>query len=202
MNIQLGVCCRKLWLAGCVVILFGGCTTSMKMSPADVATVDPDSGIVFGSILITVAESSWSWNKRFVESREYTFLIEEQYDSVFGMMFAPGTNPHKKKYTVEVKPGQEEYVFLKLPSGSYRVLRMYQGGMQTYSQLVGRFTVSPGETVYIGRLVLVITPASRFPEPNEFSYRFDDAQDQTVATLKKDYAGQLTKITKRLAVPK
>jgi hypothetical protein len=99
-------------------------------------------------------------------------------------------DPHLKDSSITAEERGEEAVFVtKMLAGEYRFVRLDHGKL--YADIDVPFMVQPAKTVYIGRLVI------EFPDERltgglwgtgtKFSYRVEDAKEQTLASLENTY---------------
>jgi len=173
------------------LVLLAGCVTSSKMPPKKVEQLKPNEGRVIGSVLLTVPTekdpSSWAWLQgRKAES--FTYELSIQAPSLL-------PNPFAKTYVVVAKIGKEEHFVMKLPAGEYEFKEMKQRGFSNLASYIGRrFTVPAGVTSYAGRLVVAFP--ERLVGGTAFAWQVDDAQNQTIASLKETYGDVFTNVVK------
>lgn len=160
---------RILMLAACGLIFYFmfGCATPMQMPVEDLSQIGRNEGIVVGSVLI-------KGGRDILGRKDYTLEVG-------------GMEPHLKNFAIDVKRNGEEAVFVtKMLAGEYRFAQLIMTGFSTYDPdlLDVPFTVHPGKTVYIGRLVITF---SGDVTDSVFLIRVDDAREETLASVEKTH---------------
>lgn len=158
----------------------------MNSTSEELRNPGEDEGIVFGSLIINVAksteeESGWAFLKGQVAAdATYEALIWER-----------GNNPLKKSYLLLVTPEIEEYFVRKLPAGDYEIREIRKKGLSTLVVHIGAtFTVTPGQTVYIGRLAVQLPHRITMGSPVRM--KVVDAQIDTTAKIGTEYGVDLS----------
>lgn len=159
---------KKLFVFLCAMIIISGCAKSLQMPVQECANIDPNEGIVVGSVLVKGGKDLFgrtSW-----------------------LLHVEGMDPDLKYFSIDVKRGGDEAIFVtKMLAGKYHFSRLQQPITSTFEFDVDvPFTVYPEKTVYIGRLVI------EFPEGlinigTPISYSIEDAKDQTLASAEKTH---------------
>lgn len=133
--------CTK-YLALLATLLVSGCatTTTMQMSPEELGRLQPNEGIVLGSVHI-------KGGKDLLGRTKWT-LAAKRLDN---------SGP---EYSIQAhREGNEEFFISRMEGGDYRIYRLYQGGFSSFSSSPNiQFNVEPGKTKYLGRLVIEFPP--------------------------------------------
>ncbi len=180
-----------------LVLLLSGCAPSLKMSHDKLSNLEPGYGVVFGSVLIRIADSSDAKDPNYNESLNNTdwyIPVHEITDSVIPTAMLPFP-----EYSIKATAGGDEVPFAaKLPVGRYHFGDISEEGFGAYRAafLNTSFNVSEGATTFIGRLLLTVSNDSAsirnyIGTSSKFWIRADiaieDAQDEAVARMKNKY---------------
>jgi hypothetical protein len=155
----------------------------METPVAELSQIEEDHGVVVGSILITG------------RGKKNIFgLVQRWTLDVSGYK-----NPEITGYSIEVL-GEEEKIFVtEMPAGEYYFGELRIGN--AYSHLNQRFTVHPGKTVYLGRLLI------EFPGRGlGFLFKVEDAKEETLAAAEQTYGNVVrnvvTDLMGKITVPR
>jgi len=75
------------------------------------------------------------------------------------------------------REGDEEFWAVRMAAGSYRIYKLYQEGFSTFLGLTDiQFTVDPGKTKYLGRLVIEFPPGL-LAAATRFTVAIEDGKD-------------------------
>jgi hypothetical protein len=192
---------RRIILLSCLLILTLGCAASMKMSASDVGQLQPNEGVVFGSLLIKALPAEdgstsmltglggKTWSANVVDTRKSPM----EYD-------LKGADAY-----IKAREGEEAPFVTKLLAGEYVFVDMVSPSIMGTLRAPIRvpFRVHPGKTTYIGRLLIEMpqkmdVKVPGIPQGMNYSVRVEDAQQSTVALLKKDYGEIFAKVGKDL----
>ncbi len=190
---------RENWFSGVartllifIVLSVAGCA-SMNSSREELQSVAAGEGIVVGSVLIKVAKESGQSSGLFQGSK-----AEELNYSV--AIAQSGLNPFKETYELPVSPGKETYFVKKLKAGDYQILNLTPAGlfaMQVSFGIKLNFKVLPGETNYIGHLVIELPARIRPGSP--FNFAMENDKEAAQAHLRDNYPSLSEKIVVRIA---
>lgn len=116
------------------------CATTMQSSPEDLKKLQANEGIVTGSVQIKggkdlIGRTKWKLAVIPVDGKRSEYQLEAHRD------------------------GKEELFTAKMIAGKYLISKVYQDGFSTFVSYVNiQFSVEPGVTKYIGKLLI------EFPE--------------------------------------
>ena len=164
---------KKLLILLCVMIMVSGCatSTSMQMPVQECAHIDRTEGIVVGSVLM-------KGGKALLGHKSYRLVVK-------------GMDPDLKNFSVDVKRDGNEVIFVtKMPAGQYCFTRLYPRFSNVYDPINVAFVVRPGQTVYIGRL-LIEYPEGLITAHTYFSVSVEDAKDQTLASVEETHGNMM-----------
>ena len=123
-----------------VALLLSGCATTMQMPPEELKKLQPNEGVVIGSVQIKGGKDLLGrtrWN-----------LVAKRND-----------NAGSEYSMVAHREGNEEYFTTRMAAGEYRIYKMYQDGFSKFtSPLNVQFKVETGKTKYLGKLVIEFPP--------------------------------------------
>lgn len=176
------------WIQAIGLLLLAGCsTTSLDMSDRPIEPPGPGWGIVVGSVLVEAEDDppdSW-WNRTFGRNAE-GFTYEFQIVRIEWTDRKGGSHPYAEQYRLEVKPKVERTFVSRLPVGNYLIKTFRHEGLSAIGgDLEVKFTVEPGRTQYLGRLILDVPRRVSFGTP--YTFRIANARDTAVAALRQRY---------------
>lgn len=163
--------------------LLTGCANSLDMSDRQLSRVEPNEGLVIGSILVDAHEvPSRSWTTSLFGRKAAGFTYD--FEIVHVTETDPqGEFPYADRYELEVEPGVERTFMARLKAGDYLIKRFHHEGLSAMGGGVGvLFSVDPGMTQYVGRLRLSLP--ERVTLGTGFTFRVENAHDETVAAVK------------------
>ncbi|MBA5865472.1 MAG: hypothetical protein GDA67_02115 [Nitrospira sp. CR1.3] len=183
--------CRQrrwaVWMLS-LLVLAGCATPSFDMSDGSIEPVGPDGGIVIGSVLVQAdQESPDSWYNQWFGRKAAGFT----YD--FEIVRAQTIDPDKAgryadRYELDAKPKEERIFVARVAAGNYLIRTFRHEGMSAMGgQLDVRFSVAPGKTHYIGRLILDVPRRVTLGSP--YTYKVEDARETTLAVVQKRQPG-------------
>lgn len=143
-----------------------GCATTMQMSPEELNKLQPNEGIVIGSVHIRGGKDilgRTKWNLA-AKKTDYT-----------------GT-----EYSIQAhREGEEEFFAVRMVAGDYRFYKLYQEGFSTFISFTNiRFKVESGKTKYLGRLVIEFPPEF-ITVMTQFKIAIEDNKEQALVTVTK-----------------
>jgi len=96
--------------------------------------------------------------------------------------------PSASEYKIQAsRDGAEEFYATKLPAGQYYFARLYQTGFSTFqTQINIQFTVEPGKTMYIGRVVVEF-PSGVLTVGTPFQLRIEDDRVAAIDNAKRRF---------------
>ena len=161
----------KLYFTFFLLLLFSGCATSMKMVSAELQNLEPNEGIVIGSIMIKEGKDLLSRNKWELGASNIKTGSSLLFD-----------------YSIEAKSGEDEVVFAaKMPAGDYRFWQLRQTGFSAFHlQTDIGFKVQPNKTVYLGRLKIEFAPSLIYVG-TEVKFEVEDVKKSTLVRANKKY---------------
>ena len=186
-------------LSGC-----GGATRPVRATPSDLRQLPPGEGVAIGSVVIQAGHMGDNtttfisglkgkrWDVGVADAKLSRWDLAAMEVSGFG-------NP-----LLNVTEGEETPFVMMLPAGEYLFLSMSTstlGGTMS-APLRVPFRVNPGKTAYIGRLVIAM-PAKMdtflgLPTSVRYKVLVEDAQDETINTLRKEYGDLLANVERDL----
>jgi hypothetical protein len=164
-------------------LLFTGCAKSLDMSNHQLSRVEPNEGLVIGSILVDAHEvPSPSWTTSLFGRKAAGFTYD--FEIVRVTETDPqGEFPYADRYELEVEPGVERTFMARLKAGDYLIKRFHHEGLSAMGGGVGvLFSVGPGMTQYVGRLHLSLP--ERVTLGAGYTFRVENAHHETVGTVK------------------
>ena len=183
---------RGLLLAGILAIALLGCA-SMTSSKQELREIAEDEGVVYGSFLVDVERvadegSAWEfWKGQKAGGSTYSVEITKR-----------GRNPIKPTYALRATPGTEDVFIKKLPAGEYLIEKVSKEGFTNLELILDgvTFRVVPGQTTYIGKLMLQFP--NRITVGSAVRVEVRDTQQETTESLKGEYAESLSDVGKEL----
>ena len=175
----------------CSILLFifviSGCATPMNMSSVELNDLAPNEGIIVGSLNVTGGEDFWG-------QVNWELIAKNDEDSTF----MPA-----KIYSITAKGDEGEGIFAsKLPAGNYTFYSLIQKsflGLPLFNAKANfSFTVQPGKPVYIGRLLVKLSPGY-INIYSKIYYNVEDAKDDIAEKAKNSYGIDLNNTTSSLA---
>lgn len=140
---------RTKHLSLLATLLVSGCATTMQMSHEELKKIQPNEGIVIGTVLIKggkdiLGRNSWALVAKSIKD---TSLMSSLVSSGF-------------EYTIQAsRDGEEEVFVTRIPAGDYHFWKLFQPGFSSATAKTNvQFRVQPGKTTYIGRLVVEFPP--------------------------------------------
>lgn len=157
---------RTKHLSLLATLLVSGCATTMQMSPEELKTLQPNEGIVIGSVHIKGGKDilgRTKWNLA-AKKTDYT-----------------GT-----EYSIQAhREGEEEFFAVRMVAGDYRFYKLYQEGFSTFTSFTNiRFKVESGKTKYLGRLVIEFPPEF-LTVMTKFKIEIEDIKEQAIGNVAK-----------------
>jgi len=182
-SVQPPACIRVIGL-----LMLAGCsTTSLDMGDKPIEPPGPGWGIVVGSVLVEAEDDppdSW-WNRMFGRNAE-GFTYEFQIVRIEWTDRKGGGHPFAEQYRLEVKPKVERTFVSRLPVGNYLIKTFRHEGLSAIGgDLEVKFSVEPGRTQYLGRLILDVPRRVSFGTP--YTFRIANARDTAIAALRQRY---------------
>jgi hypothetical protein len=173
----------------------------MKMSASDVGHLQPNEGVVFGSILIKAipARDSSTSMLTGLEGKTWSVNVVDARKSPmeYGLKGAD--------VYIKAREGEEMPFVTRLPAGGYVFIDMVSPSITGTLRGPIRvpFRVHPGKFTYIGRLVIEMPQKMDIkvlgiPQGANYMVRVEDAQQSTIDSLKKDYGEILASADKDL----
>lgn len=156
------------YLSVLATLLVSGCATTMQMqmSPEELKKLQPNEGIVIGSVQIKggkdlLGRTKWS-------------------------LAAKQTNNADPEYTIAAhRDGAEEFFATKMIAGDYHIFKLYQEGFSTFTVPTDiQFKVEPGKTEYLGRLVIEFPPGF-ITVMTPIKIAVEDAKEEVLDSLTK-----------------
>ena len=164
------------WIACITMLGVVSCTKAFDMSSELINRPGPEWGVVIGSVLVQ-AEGSGSDND--VSGRD-ALKDSYEFDIVQIQPADPeGENAYAQWYHLRAKAGEEHVFVSRLPPGQYLLKRFRENrvtGIGGDLNLV--FVAAPGETRYIGR-VLVEIPR-RVSRGKAYRFTVENARETTL----------------------
>jgi len=164
----------------------------MVSSKEELQDVASNEGVVFGSFVINLEkgqekESGWAFLQgQKAGDATYAVVISEK-----------GFNPLKQNYIIRAKPEKEETFIKKLPAGDYQIQKIQKEGFTNLElNLRVNFTVTPGQTTYIGQFTVQFPDRLRVGSPVRM--KVADAQRETTDLLKNEHDKSLSHVIKAL----
>jgi hypothetical protein len=136
-----------------------GCAAPIQSTPSEARRIAAGEGVVVGAFYVVTAKATEDqkknagiWKPQVSENMTFAFKFFDDKD-VSGKLWSGG-------FEQKVKPNKVEYFVKKLPAGSYTFTNMdFPGSYLPFSE---KFTVTPGQTHYIGQFNLVL-PVNLLP---------------------------------------
>ena len=167
-----------------MALVLAGCTTpSLDMSDDRIEPPGPDAGLVIGSVLVQAdQEPPQVWYNKLFGRKAAGFTYEFEIVHV-DMDELIGAAPYTKRYELEVKPGEERFFVARLSSGNYLFKSFHHEGLSAMGgDLKLLFSVAPGATQYVGRLLLELP--RRVTPGTPFTYKIEDGREAALAVLR------------------
>ncbi|WP_455371088.1 hypothetical protein [Petrachloros mirabilis] len=173
-----------LFISGLVLSGSGCAAPSLDMSDRRIPPPGPDGGVVIGSVLVQAEqELPDSWFTRLFGRNAGSFVYEFEIVRT-GMGIANKSDPYKDRYVLDVQPGEERFFVAHLPVSRYVFKSFHHKGLSAMGGEVGlTFSVAPGTTVYIGRLLLEVP--GRVTLGTSFTYRVENAREATLVAVRR-----------------
>lgn len=167
----------------------------MQMKEGELNSIAPSEGLIIGSLQIVVEDppdGKLSFWKTSLSKTEWHLELQNK-NSTFLEKMSPVSG-----YQISAMAGGEEIPFLtKLPGGTYQFTRIYKGGWTNFEgSLSESFTVTPGVTTYIGKLVVTLPAEVGYSA--RLSTVIEDKQEDTVLLLAKKQGLEITNVSKKL----
>lgn len=171
-------------------LFWAGCATtpSIDISGGPIEPPGQDIGIVIGSVLVETEDEppDTSWFTRIFGRKASGF----DYD--FEILSVPDPTStgksQERRYTLDVKPGEERIFVARLPFGRYVINRFrYKGISLLAGELGASFVVAPRATLYIGRFVLKVPRRVSLGTP--YAIEVQDARESTITALQTQHPG-------------
>jgi hypothetical protein len=191
-----------LFLSGC-----GGTTRPVRATPSELRSLPPGEGISIGSVAIRAGAKGDNTTSLLsgLKGKQWNVIVANAKDleTVMGRM-ALAALESSEAGQLKVMEGEEKPFVMILPTGEHLFLSMsrstFSGTMS--APLRVPFRVSPGKTTYIGRLVIEM-PAKMdtflgLPTGARYKVRVEDAQDETIDALRKEYGDLLANVERDL----
>ncbi|MGA1867203.1 MAG: hypothetical protein ACMUJM_01525 [bacterium] len=195
------------------ITLFIGCAPSMLMKVEDLREIQPNEGIVVGSILVRVIDAQ-NEPKGFLNSLvskpfmlknkkwDITTEAKKQYSTE-----KVNTEEEKeeavnyKTYSISGKEGEEKVFVCRLPAGEYAEF-VNIGIGESSGKLGIRFRVNPGTTTYIGQLIIDLPPKTKLIGKTKFKVSIVDRQETAMESLAEEYGSIVINAVKGLMYKK
>jgi len=172
---------KTKYLVLLVTLLIAGCSSAipMQMNPEMLKTVQPNEGIVIGSVMMRGGEDILGRN-------EWKLAVKS--NDGLGEFFMIATRD------------QEEFFTAKMPAGEYHIKNFYQSGFSNaYSDVSIHFKVEPGKTTYIGRLVIEFPPGLT-TMATKFKISLENAKDPAIDNAQKNTDLAMKDVSTRLMI--
>ena len=171
-------------------VLLAGCATTIEpVSTFAKQPLLPDEGQVVGSMVVRIPNA---------EKDDVGFwralLTDKSSKYKYGIYI--GKKGQLKGYIFDVIPGEEKYFSIKLTDGEYKIEQLRASFSNYTARLDLRFSVIPGETVYVGKLLILVPPRL----PGRIKVVIEDDQKKALSVLIKDSGIKEHGIVKRLMV--
>lgn len=189
-----------LLLYGC-----GGTVRAVRATPAEVRSLPQGEGVAIGSVAIHAGQKGDNTTSLLsgLKGKQWNVGVADANESRYSLAsleMMGGGNP-----LLKVVEGEEKPFVILLPAGEYLFLSMSRTTLdgRTYSgPLRVPFRVSPGKTTYVGRLVIEM-PAKMdtflgLPTGMRYKVSVEDAQDETIGALGKDYGDLFANVERDL----
>ncbi|MFH2045449.1 MAG: hypothetical protein ABIK92_09930 [Pseudomonadota bacterium] len=185
------------------------CAPSLQVPKSELAYLGPDEGIIVGSIEIktgyATGEKKPFWKAKLTNTKWDVKIDKYKKGRLKNIIL------DKADYKVSVTvDGGETYFVTKLPTGKYKIKRIYTSGwIGTYEGPMDLyFDVINGQTTYIGKLLIEfpenITAVSTYPVNlfpiDSFQVKVSDTQNDTISQLKNEYGSLLNDISTELII--
>ena len=192
-----------LLLSGC-----GGTTRSVRATPSDLRGLPPGEGVAVGSVAIHAGPKGDNTTSLLsgLKGKKWSVIVTnaKETETVMGRM-ALAAMESSGTGQLEVVEGEEMPFVMILPAGDHLFLSMSRStlsGTRWSVPLQVPFRVSPGKTTYVGRLVIEM-PAKMdtflgLPTGVRYKALVDDAQDETIGALRKEYGDLLANVERDL----
>jgi hypothetical protein len=186
-----------LLLSGC-----GGTTRPVRATPSEIRSLPPGEGVAIGSVAIRAGAKGDNTTSLLsgLKGKQWDVMVASAKLSTWHLAVLESSGAGQLK----VVEGEEKPFVMILPAGEHLFLSMsrstFSGTMS--APLRVPFRVSPGKTTYIGRLVIEM-PATMdtflgLPTSARYKVRVEDAQDETIEALRKEYGDLLANVEREL----
>lgn len=152
---------RTKHLSLLAILLVSGCATTMQMQPEELKKLQPNEGIVIGSVHI-------KGGKDLLGRTKWNLAVKR-------------TDNSGPEYSIAAhREGDEEYFVTRMAAGDYRIYRLYQEGFSKFTASTNiQFKVEPEKTKYLGRLVIEFPP-ELLTMMTTFKITIDDAKEKAL----------------------
>ncbi len=168
------------------MLVLGACAKSLDMSGEQIPMPGPDEGIVVGSLLVQAEQQPPdSWVNRWFGRKAAGFTYEFEIVRI-QTTDSKGEEPYTERYELDAKPGEERTFIARLKAGDYLIKGFYHEGLSAMGGRLGvMFSVAPGTTRYIGRLLVEVPRTVTMG--TGFTYRVEDARETTLIAIQKQH---------------
>ena len=180
---------RRTWgratLIGLILTTLFACATGMNMTSEDVQTLQPEEGLILGSVLI----------------RGGSDILGRTGWEILAQEAGGGMLSFNRQYSVKASRNGDEVVFLtKMPAGRYHFLKLVQPGFSSFEGIIDvLFEVHARRTLYIGRLVIEFPPGL-ISVDTDLGLQVEDAKQSSVDRVKKDHGVALSEVVTDLMI--
>lgn len=173
-------------LAGFIMLL-AVCATPPDQTPVDeLRELGPNEGIVIGSVLIEIEkpeDDSWLAGGKIGEHNWSLVITADRDQPILTEFFLLGL----ASFRIGARLGEPVLILRKLPAGQYHFDGVSQEGPNRsyYVNLHLPFVVDPGQTIYVGRVI--INPPARIWFRGQASIRVVDEREATLEWARQNY---------------
>lgn len=189
-------------------LFLGGCATSMSKIPDSSQPLTASEGTVVGSVLVRVGNTNISLPfpvsaslLRPARSIGYSLEMGVARD-IKSIMEKPIA--FEKRFLLNIEPDQEKIFVTRMPAGPHVFDRLVPRGYEEAAALLGiSFSVAPGATTYIGRVIFDLPEKLPLLLPQgfyslKFTIQVEDAQEATIDSIRSTHGRIVENVVKDL----
>jgi len=189
----------NLILLPLLFFILTGCATPLTANKSALNSISEAEGIIIGSFKIELPGELIApdhfWRVSLADT-EWDLTIRKREDTVLKRMAL--SRDHSLS---AIAGGEEVYFATKLPQGKYTIVSLTKDGFTSFrAALRINFEVKPGETTFIGNLLLTLPTTVNQYNYTNFLVDILDAQEKTVSYLKEKEGFELGEVVKGLMV--
>jgi len=191
-----------------LALLLGGCATSMNKIADANQPLTASEGIVVGSVLVRVGKINIPLPfpvsaslLRPARSIGYSLEVGVPRD-IRSIMEKPIAID--KQFLLNIEPDEEKIFVTRMPAGPHVFDRLVPRGYEEAATLLGiRFSVAPGTTTYIGRVIFDLPEKLPLLLPQgfyslKFTTQVEDAQEATIDSIRSTHSRIVENVVKDL----